>query len=457
MYLAACAALAPTDSNAPGGTRTVDTAPLDTDSARDTGAAGGGDSAPSIDTDPASDTGPPGEVIVCEVGHDPCNGVDDDGDGTFDECCHRALTGDVALDGADATVTARLDGEESTFSHVAMGDALGGGVDQLLVALPRWVGSDAFCATSAAWILETPSFGAVDPVTSAAAHVVGEGGTRCIGPGPDIGGDADGDGIGDLVVNDWEFRTYVVRGPLVGEIDAAATDPAVYLPGDERYDGSRTTRWVGDLDGSGGDDLVVGQPGYSIVDDLGEFYNRGRLYVFSSLIEGTAGADDAAAVIYGEHDQGIGEQVAGLGDIDGDGYDDLGIDAGYVFLGPLTGAMDTSYAEIHVGPVGGEFRSAAGTGDIDGDGCDDAAFAGSWTDGARQTYFGFVIIGRFQSSVESASEVERRVELPMDDEGIGGTMGWSSGSGDFDGDGWRDVAVGGGGDVEDGFLRGRIR
>ena len=78
-------------------------------------------------------------------------------------------------------------------------------------------------------------------------------------------GDLTGDGFADLVLPSGqsnagsppELRTYVVPGPVDGEVDLSVGAIEVRLPGLDRYDWQVGTT-VPDVDGDGVDDLLLG-------------------------------------------------------------------------------------------------------------------------------------------------------------------------------------------------------
>ena len=222
----------------------------------------------------------------------------------------------------------------------------------------------------------------------------------------------------------------------------------------------------GDFDGDGFSDLVVGAPGADVTfgDD-----RTGAVYVIggrSGLFPVTNTLQDAGATIHGEridNDVAFGAAVAGVGDMDGDGFDDLLVGApahdaaegvfevGAVFLfrgsAASFGVTDAASADIVV--EGTESWSwlgqqVAATGDMSGDGLPDAAIGAYGQDiadsEARHTNGGavFVLPGGMGDGAYTPSDLPLSVQGTTPDQYVGfGVSG-----GDMDGDGLSDLLMG---------------
>jgi hypothetical protein len=146
--------------------------------------------------------------------------------------------------------------------------------------------------------------------------------------------------------------------------------------GDPGFDG------VGDWNGDGIDDFAVG----ALRDDDGGT-DAGAVYiVFGGALSGTDTLASADLKITGESaGDNFGRGVAGVGDVNGDGFADLlvgaiGVDvngadsgAGYLFYGPASGTLSANASEAALyGEAAGEIAGEiAWVGDISGDGQDD--------------------------------------------------------------------------------------
>ncbi len=258
-------------------------------------------------------------------------------------------------------------------------------------------------------------------------------------------GDVDGDGFGDVLVGAYSNdagamdagQAYVyLGGPGADAVaDLTLTGAAT---GDQF---GRSVAGAGDVNGDGYGDVIVGAER----DAAGGMY-AGRAYVYY----GGPGADASADLTLTGAATGdnFGTSVAGAGDVNGDGYDDVivgacyndagGTDAGraYVYFGgpgadavadlTLTGAAALDYFG----------NSVAGAGDVNGDGYDDV-IVGAYHNGASGTEAGraYVYFG--------GPGADAVADLTLTGAAVGDMFGRSvAGAGDVNGDGYGDVIVG---------------
>ncbi len=200
--------------------------------------------------------------------------------------------------------------------------------------------------------------------------------------------DLDGDGLKDLVIGDWhangylgEVRAYSHGGTLLyqlfGNVSATANPPLTI---------ANSFAKLGDVDGDGGDDYVMG---------CGDTTGRGAAVVVS----GRTGA--YIRVCYGElPGDDIGINVTECGDIDGDGYRDfVAGNGGNIFTSRGVARAFSSWTGqvLHQWVMTPSFeftRSLASRGvDLDGDGMADIvigqrAFPTGGVDGAVHVFSG---------------------------------------------------------------------
>ncbi len=153
-----------------------------------------------------------------------------------------------------------------------------------------------------------------------------EAGATCSGGGRSIGlGDANGDGLDDVLVG-CPYSTVpgvsLLLGPVTGTADLSMGESDAFLYGDRgTYTGHGTD--LADMDGDGIADIAVGAWGVSA--------SAGAMYVEYGPVSGTTAlVDDADAVLAGWGSLAyLGRQVRAGGDLDGDGISDLMVSAPY--------------------------------------------------------------------------------------------------------------------------------
>jgi hypothetical protein len=254
------------------------------------------------------------------------------------------------------------------------------------------------------------------------------------------GGLVNGDTSADLIVGapTWdngetdEGVAIVYYGSASGITTAGATTLEMSQAGAHF---GHNVAFAGDTDGEGFGDVIVGAPMY----DNGET-DEGAAFLFdggSTSVETTAGwtyeCNIAAAM--------CGEAVAGNGSLNGDAFADLVVGAPgagevYAFLGSATG-LSTAPDSTVTGAAADEFGGAvAFAGDTNGDGYDDVligspAAAGAGADsGAATLYYG-TAAGLSATSPWSAT-----------DSGTSDMFGAAVAGGDFNNDGFSDLAIG---------------
>jgi hypothetical protein len=242
--------------------------------------------------------------------------------------------------------------------------------------------------------------------------------------------DVNGDGYADVVVSsinvDMTENAYVYLGGAGG----LSTTPAATLtqPDGLTPEYSASVASAGDVNGDGYADLVMGATGPS--------------YAYVYLGSATGLASTPAAML--AHPAALGYDffvsVAGVGDVNGDGYADVlvvlseyaGENRGfaYVYLGGATG-LATTPATTFSGPGSAQFwADGASAGDVNGDGYGDVVI------GAANMTDAYVYLG---GAAGLATTPAVTFTGPS-----GSSFGLSvSGAGDVNGDGYADLVAGG--------------
>ena len=286
------------------------------------------------------------------------------------------LTGSVGV--AQTTLTGSAEGQWLGIGAVAA-DLTGDGFDDLAIGE---YGSGRFPG-----LVHVVVGGVRDALTLDGPSLAGENDYDHAGTAL-AAGDIDGDGVADLAVYAPEAGVYLLRGPIADSVALGMAD--VVLANEGGLDGDHPIAITEDLTGDGAPDLVMGDSTAGSFDFTGTVY-----LFSAPADGATTAAGVATATLVGAHTfDYAGAAVAGAGDVDGDGAPDILIGApnadgdssyegrAYVCLGPISGNRDLDTAD---GTLTAAYEDLAGSavaglGDVDADGYDDIGVSATGAD-----------------------------------------------------------------------------
>lgn len=248
-----------------------------------------------------------------------------------------------------------------------------------------------------------------------------------------LGGDVDGDGLPDLLVG----APGAGFGAGAARVLSSATGLIVHtVPGGTVGDRcGASVAFLGDLDADSRSEFAVGAPDV----DGGAGVDAGRVTVHRGVDASVLRTMDGATAL-----GNLGERLARLADVDGDGRDELVVatpnssatglsNAGRVTVfDPVSGAahhtLDGTTADDNFG------ASVASAGDLDLDGVDDVVVGAPGTDGLAGMDAGAAVV---------VSGATGATLLTIDGAQAGEALGRAvAGGGDLNGDGVPDLACG---------------
>jgi hypothetical protein len=315
--------------------------------------------------------------------------------------------------------------------------------------------------------LSTASLEKDTNLANANASFIGEAAFDQLGSSIAIAGDVNGDGYDDILTGahfangDDRGKAYLFYGndEDIWSLGTSCSDANTSFIGEAAYDhlGS-SVAGVGDVNRDGFDDFLIGA-------DNASSDNRGKVYLFYGNDEdiwssGTSCSDANASFIGEAAYDHLGSSVAGVGDVNGDGYSDFLIGAKnasttnqgitYLFFGTSEDiwSVGTSCSEANASIIGkaagDQFGfSIAGAGDVNADDYNDFLIGAPKNDDsdtqAGKTYLFFGTNEEIWSSGMSCSEANASFEGDTYSIESGHAV---AGTGDVNGDGFDDFLIG---------------
>jgi len=429
------------------------------------GFKGGPDGVDCDDTEP---TAYPSAEEVCG------DGIDNDCDGSLGDC---GLSGHVAAALADLVLTGSGPDQYSGQSIAFLGDATGDGTADVGVGSPRLDGSEVVNA-GAGHVVS----GSLTGMASAADQptIFGTEANDLAGSLIGSAGDFNADGIADVLIavpgasgsapvsmdtglpslgEPSSGAVFVVLGPISSDV-SMGTVPTV-IRGEYTDHGLSDMTSLGDQNSDGRSEIAIG---FNRDDERG--YESGTVAVFASPIGGELSLNDAFHIGAAGPGDRAGTAVAGVGDVNGDGIEDLAvsapnaeskppsspfgggepaiIDVGAVYIvhGPIVRDLYLDDSDgIYTGEQAYDRIGDAldGAGDLNGDGLDDVVIGAPQLSGDFSSQGGAFVVDGPADRTASLAGARLRL-LGGDGPEQAGTA--VAGTGDTDGDGVGEISVG---------------
>jgi len=365
-----------------------------------------------------------------------------------DAGAHYPITIDPLLTNvADTTFASTDNGAQLGHGLANVGDVNGDGFDDLVITAYGFTGAGG--ANEGAWFLYLGDASGTNSTADAFA-LGGQAGAR-LGSSAAGVGDVNGDGFADFVVGAEFFDNGstdegVVFLYLGGASFNSVSDATLEINQGSAFFG-HSVAGAGDVNGDGFSDVLVGANGFD-----GGSTNSGGAFLFF----GNAGAFNTtsdATLTSSQGDVRMGTSVAGVGDVNADGFDDVLIGApeyeaplgaseanegaAFLYLGGSGAFNIATDAHFQINQLEARVGSSvAGVGDVNGDGFADMII-GAPLQAAADSGSAYIIFG------SAAPVTNPPASVTLFSSQAGANFGSAvAGAGDVNGDGFSDVLVG---------------
>lgn len=342
---------------------------------------------------------------------------------------------------ADWSVDSDQAGAHLGYSVAGAGDINNDGYADIAVGAPAY---DSGTSDEGRVILYYGSASGLDEGVSTAIN--GDQAGASFGSAVNSAGDVNGDGYADLIVGAparyddneyYEGWVYLYYGSASGLVTSS---PWIVEGGSGGAGLGFAVSSAGDVNNDGYDDVLVGAPGFS---------NGQSTEGIAYLHLGSSTGPSAAASWSLEGNQAnadMGYAVAGAGDINGDGYADIIIGArryeggrAYAFHGSANGVVGQQAAWMMGTDDGGSFfgQAVAGAGDVNNDGYDDVIVGAPNYDNDQ------LVEGRVYFYYGTSNGLKTESDWVAEGDQAAANFGISlAGVGDINDDGYADILIG---------------
>ncbi len=348
----------------------------------------------------------------------------------------------------DLTSSVSLDVNQAAslmaWSVSGAGDINGDGFDDVIVGAPDYDNGQSDEGVAFVYYGSSKGIGDIASVMLESNQA-----NAAMGKSVSSAGDVNGDGYGDIIVGaifysngeQFEGGAFVYYGSTDGvdknKFTILQSNQPNALMG-------RSASSAGDVNGDGFGDVIVGAEAY----DNGQF-NEGAALLYMGSVNGIN--PQALVKLEGNQDAAyMGYSVANAGDINSDGFSDVLVGLPYysndeawegsvhVYYGSISGLNSGSRYVLEIDQAEANFGwSVAGIGDVNADGYPDIVVgAPQWNNGTDQEGAAFLYYG--SSSGPTKNNVQA-LQRDQKDARMGESV---AGAGDVNGDGYSDVIIG---------------